>query len=99
MDLYWAVIDSAHAALMVMGEVPPSPSHVGELMHEKLIKPGLIHKDYSKTMDKFYGLAKKISGRQIITIPGKDYDQLYNEANDFVEAMHKFIEDRRHLKH
>ena len=27
-DLYWACIDASHAALMALGEIPPSPSRV-----------------------------------------------------------------------
>ena len=27
-DLYWAVIDATHAALMKLGEIPPSPEHI-----------------------------------------------------------------------
>lgn len=98
MDLYWAVIDSAHAALMSIGEVPPSPRHVGDLMHEKMFKAKLLHKDYANTMDKFYALAKKISSREIMDLSGKEYDSLQKEAADFVEAMRKFIEAQKHIK-
>src|SRR3989344_5436258 len=31
-DLYWAGIDAAHAALMAHGEIPPSPDHVADLI-------------------------------------------------------------------
>ena len=34
MDLYWAVIDSAHSALMKVGEIPPTPEHVADLMEK-----------------------------------------------------------------
>ena len=33
-DLYWAVIDAAHAALMKIGEIPPSPGHVADMLEE-----------------------------------------------------------------
>ena len=42
MDLYWAVIDASHAALMRMNEIPPSPNHVADLINDKLIKPKLF---------------------------------------------------------
>lgn len=29
-DLYWAAIDAAHAALMRIGETPPTPAHVAD---------------------------------------------------------------------
>jgi len=59
-DLYWAVIDSAHAALMKMNEVPPSPEHVADMLEEKLVKPGFINKKYPNVMRRFYDLMKMI---------------------------------------
>ena len=41
LDLYWAVVDAGHAALMRLGEVPPTPSHMPKLIHEKLVKKKL----------------------------------------------------------
>lgn len=95
MDLYWAVIDSAHAALMSLGEVPPSPKHVDDMMIEKMVKPKLIAKEYATTMNKFYVLAKKISNREIIKLSGKQYDDLYKEADNFVKVMETFIEKKK----
>lgn len=97
MDLYWAVIDAAHAALMSLGEVPPSPKHVDDMMIEKMVKPKLIPKEYATTMNKFYILAKKISHRELIKISGKQYDDLHKEADLFVKAMQNFIEERKKL--
>ena len=35
-DLYWAGIDAAHAALMAVGAMPPSPEHVPDMMQTHL---------------------------------------------------------------
>ncbi len=93
MDLYWAVIDASHAALMRLNEIPPSPSHVSDLVEEKLIKPGLIEKKYSKTVKKFYDLSKKIEYRDIKEITGKMYDSYYKEAKEFCDRLKRFIEE------
>jgi len=90
-DLYWAVVDSAHAALMKLGEIPPSPEHVADILDEKLLKPKHIEKKYSDIMRKFYNLQKQILYRQIREIPGKDYDGYLKEAQSFVTRMDKFI--------
>ncbi len=92
LDLYWAVIDSAHAALMKLGEIPPSPDHVADLVHEKIVKPGYAHKRYADTMRFFYELSKKITHREIQDIPGKDFDRYRALADDFVRAMKHVIE-------
>lgn len=96
-DLYWAVIDSAHAALMSIGEIPPSPNHVADMLREKLVKPKQIKEVTSKhaaTMDKFYKLFKDITYRNIKAISGKEYDSYRKEAEWFVKDMQKFIEKR-----
>ena len=94
LDLYWAVIDAAHAALMKMGEVPPSPSHVADLIHDKLVKTGHAQKRSADTMRFFYELSKKITHREIREIPGKKYDEYRGLAQEFVNAMKKVIEGR-----
>ncbi len=92
LDLYWAVIDAAHAALMRMGEVPPSPSHVADLIRDKLVRPGHVSKRYENIMRFFYELSKKITHRDVREITGKQYDEYRALADDFVKAMKKVIE-------
>jgi len=99
LDLYWAVIDAAHAALMRLGEVPPSPSQVAHMMRVKMVKPKIIPKKYADVMEFFYTLSKKITHRQLQNITGKQYEEYYKSANDFVNKMQDIIERRMpHLK-
>ena len=93
-DLYWAVVDSAHAALMKMGEVPPSPAHVADLIQSRLVKPGHLPKKYADTMRFFYDLSKKITHREIRDIPGRTFDQYAALARDFINAMKRVIEGK-----
>ena len=93
-DLYWAVIDAAHSALMKLGEIPPSPEHVADMMQMHMVNKGLIDKKYAETMKKFYLLSKKINHREIKEISGRDYDAYYKEAQDFVYKVREFIEDK-----
>ena len=94
LDLYWAVIDAAHAALMQMGEVPPSPEHVGEMIKEKMVKTGLVDKKYAHIANHFYELSKMILYKEITKISGEEYSKYYAEAEDFVDTMKKFIEEK-----
>ncbi|MBN2112269.1 hypothetical protein JW707_04170 [Candidatus Woesearchaeota archaeon] len=94
LDLYWAVIDAAHAALMRLGEVPPAPSKVASMMRQKMVKPGLIPKRYADVMDFFYELSKNITHREIQEISGQQYEKYYKEASDFVNKMQHIIERR-----
>jgi len=94
LDLYWAVIDAAHAALMSVNEIPPSPSHVSEMLDEKLVNKGLIHKKHSGTVRQFYSLGKSIMHGELVYVSGDQYDLYYKEAHDFVMAMKSFIAKR-----
>lgn len=91
-DLYWAVIDAAHAALMKHGEIPPTPEHVADLLEEKLVKKRLLEHKYVAIMRQFYKLMKMITHREINEIKGEEYDHYYKQAEDFVQRMREFIE-------
>ncbi|MFH2028122.1 MAG: nucleotidyltransferase domain-containing protein [Nanoarchaeota archaeon] len=90
-DLYWAVIDSAHAALMSLGEVPASPSHVADMMEEKMVKKKLLEKKYVTMMRDFYKLSKMVTHREISEIKGREFDRYHKDASDFVTRMRQFI--------
>jgi uncharacterized protein (UPF0332 family)/predicted nucleotidyltransferase len=93
LDLYWGVIDAAHAALMKHGEIPPTPEHVADLLEEKLVKKKLLEKKYVTIMRHFYKLMKMITYREIKEIKGREYDEYFKSAEDFVDRMKEFIEE------
>ncbi len=90
-DLYWAVIDAANAALMSIEEKPPSPSHTADFFQEKLVKKKLVEKKYVWTIRKFYDLNKRITNRELRKINGRDFDKYYYEAKDFVDRVSKLL--------
>jgi uncharacterized protein (UPF0332 family) len=92
LDLYWAVIDSAHAALMRKNEVPPTPEHVADLLERAYVKQKLLESKYVDTMRKFYRLSKMITHREVKEIKGPEYEKLYAEADEFVRRMKVLIE-------
>lgn len=95
LDLYWAVIDSAHAVLMMINEVPPSPEHVADMLEQKLVKPKHLERKYAEIMRNFYKLQKMISHREIGEIKGVEYDRYFKESSDFVDRMKKFLEQKK----
>jgi len=92
-DLYWAAIDSAHAALMKNGEIPPTPAHVADLLEEKLVPKGLNMK-YVHIMRLLFDLYKKITHREIKEITGEEYSKYLKDAEEFVSVMGKFVEGK-----
>lgn len=92
LDLYWGVIDAAHAALMKVNVVPPSPEFVPTLLDEKLAKAGLLDRKHVKTVERFYHLSRGILHNQITHISGPHFDEYLREAQEFIEEMRRFIE-------
>ncbi len=95
MDLYWAVIDSAHAALMHYGEVPPSPEHVAGIMRKTLIKDKKISATSVKTMEDLYKLFKDITSRKKRRLSGQEYERYRKKAEKFVKEMDLFIRKKK----
>lgn len=93
-DLYWATIDAAHAALMSLGEIPPSPEQVSEMMKKKMVKPGLIPERYATIMKHMYFLSKKITHKEQLNFTGEDYDKLEANVKDFQIQMKKIIKQK-----
>ena len=91
LDLYWACIDATHAALMKQQQIPPSPEYASTMLQEHLVEKGLLPKKYAATMKKFYDLQKDITHRRIISVEGKDFDKLKQEAEDMVAALEKIV--------
>lgn len=91
LDLYWAVIDAAHGALMRKSQVPPTPEHVADMLDKVFVQHKLLEKKYVDSMHRFYKLSKMITHREIKEVSGKEYEKYYDEAEAFVKRMRKLI--------
>ena len=94
LDLYWAVIDAAHAVLMRAHQIPPTPEHVADLLDKAYVKNKLLEKKYVDTMRKFYKLSKMITHREIKEIKGPEYERYHDEAEAFVRRMRRLVDKR-----
>jgi len=93
-DLYWAVIDAAHAALMCLNVTPPSPEHAADMLREHMVKNKLLHPKYIKDVNEFYYISKKIAYREIKYISGAEYEKYLKKATELVSVLKKFIEKK-----
>jgi uncharacterized protein (UPF0332 family) len=94
MDLYWACIDAAHAAVMAAGEVPTSPKHAADLLRTLYVEKGLLEEQYAHTVEKFYQLGKDVLHRRVGSISAEYYDALFIEAKAFVDRVRVFLPQR-----
>lgn len=90
-DMYWAVIDASHAALMHIDVVPGAPHKVADLLDEHFTSRNLLEAKYVKLVRKFYKLAKDIGHDKVRTLSGKEVDKLLLEAYDVVRRMKMLI--------
>ena len=97
-DLYWAGIDAAHAALMSKGEIPPTPEHVSDMIQRHLVNNKEITRKYADIMRRLYIVYKKITRLELTEISGSDYEKLKNETEFFVEGMKKYVEKNHQSK-
>lgn len=92
LDLYWAVTDSAHAVLMKYGEMPPAPEIMAHVMEETLVKKGILKKGHAETVKEFYTLSKLILHREMKELSGKDFDEYYRRAYEFLNDIKELLE-------
>lgn len=95
-DLYWAVMDASHAALMASGEVPPSPEHVPELLKRRLGKS--IPSKHINLVEEFYVLMKKLDHRERKNITGREFDEYYVKAGKVIESMRVIVHKHNVMK-
>ena len=91
LDLHWAVVDAAHAAIMTLGEVPPSPEHIPDMLRKRLVPLGLETR-YIDTFEHFTKLRSLIEKKQLPQMSGAEYEKYYQHADAFVQRMKQFIE-------
>ncbi len=92
LDMYWAVIDASHAALMSIGEIPPTPAHVADLVREKLVKPKLLEQKYAAIVSRFYDLSRMILHKDINKISGDEFEEYFKDAEDYIKRMKEFVQ-------
>jgi len=97
-DLYWVMIDSAHAALMSYGLVPPSPEHVARMLKSVFVDKGIIPKKYLKYYDEVWKTSKAIIHGEVLRVSGIDYDRYRQMAEEFKAEMEKIVRKKEGFK-
>jgi uncharacterized protein (UPF0332 family) len=91
LDLYWAVTDSAHAAVMVAGITPPSPKELAETLKRELVARNLVHRRCADIVDSFYDVAKRVMHKEVFEISGREFDSYLADADFFIKEMDDFV--------
>lgn len=91
--LYWAMVDSAHAALMAAKISPPSPEHIPEELNENFVLKGKLKLKYVQWYRDLLLLHKRISHGEITTLRGVEIDDWQDKTEDFLLTMAELIKD------
>ena len=89
-SLYWAMVDSAHAALMISDKVAPSPEHIPEMLEEYFVKKRMLDKKYVRLYREIYSIIHSLN-KTNITIPSKKIDEYQKDVDNFVGEMARIV--------
>jgi len=90
-DLYWASLDAAHAALIRYGYAPESPKETIRFVEAHFVKKKLIDKSHLATMKELYDISEGIIDRSIKDVSGSKFSSFERRASSFVAEMKKVI--------
>jgi predicted nucleotidyltransferase len=89
--LYWAMVDSAHAALITANVFPPSPEHIPGELKENFVNPGKLKMKYIVWFRDLNILHKKISHGEITDLKGVEIDDWQKRAEEFLGVMAQLV--------
>lgn len=89
--VYWTMVDSAQAALITAGKLPPSPEHIPGFLKEAFVDTNMLKSDYPKMLRDIYLLHKAIAHGEIVHVKGEEIDKWQSLAEKFLNEMTRII--------
>lgn len=90
--IYWSMIDSAQAALITAGKLPPGPEQIPEMLNEIFASRGLLNEGLVRALRDVYTIHKAISHGQVISIKGAEVDHWQDVAEQFLFEMTRIVD-------
>lgn len=85
--LYWAMVDSAHGALIAARVSPPSPEHIAGALKENFVDSGKLKMKYVLMFRDLAELFKKIEHKEITNLEGIRIDEWQQRTEEFMNVM------------
>jgi len=85
--VYWTMVDSAHAALITLGKLPPSPEHLTAMLKEHFVDKGMLKMEYVSWYREIFSLHKSIIHGEVRDIKGSIIDEWQERAKNFMKKM------------
>lgn len=91
--LYWAMVDSAQAALMSAKRTPPSPEHISIMLKESFVDSGRLKMKYIIMFRDLYLLHRRIVHGEIMSLKGNEIDDWHGRSEEFVREMTRLVRE------
>ena len=91
--LYWAMVDSAHAALIAADVPPASPEHVSVDLKETFVNKGKLKMKYVLWYRDLLILHKKIAHGGINDLKGVEIDMWQDRTEEFMRTMAQLVNE------
>ena len=91
--LYWAMVDSAHAALIAASVPPASPEHISGDLKETFVNTGLLKIKYVLWYRDLLFIHKKIAHGEITDLKGVEIDEWQAKTEEFMRVMANLVKD------
>ena len=91
--LYWAMVDSSHAALMAAKQIPPSPEHIPIMLKEIFVDTNNLKMNYVIMYRDLHVLHRKIVRGEINNLQGKEIDEWQTKTESFVQEMIRLVKE------
>jgi len=89
--IYWAMVDSSHAALIAAKNMPPSPEQVPEFLRNVFVSNKMLDQKYVSWYEEVYHLMHDILHGSRKEIKASEIDVLEKKADLFLREMAKLV--------
>ena len=89
--LYWAMVDSSHAALMAAKQLPQSPEHIPIMLKEIFVDNKALNMKYVIWYRDLYLLHRKIVHGEILNLKGAEIDVWQARTDEFIRIMAELV--------
>ena len=90
-DCYYAMLESAQAVLMFLGETPPRPSDAAGALRRTIVKMKLIEPKYVDWLDNIISVRKDVEHKKKQAMTGQELDGWIKKTKQFVKRMQQLI--------
>jgi len=89
--VYWAMVDSAHAALIAAKQLPPSPEEISNMLKDIFADKRMLDRKYVIWYKEIYELSHKILHGDYVRVSGIDIENWQKRGDEFIGVMAALI--------